>query len=164
MIIKLGNTSVRSRGLRRPALCASSSECKRSAKRREVHPTAALGRGDRETQREVGLAHAGWAEQHHVLLALDEAECVQALDLLALHTRLKTEIEIGERLHRREPGRAHRRLQPARIAQLNVGPEQMLDRLAAGELPGIAAAQSVVQRFQGAGHLEIGELRAQALP
>jgi hypothetical protein len=43
----------------------------------------------------VGLADARRAEQHHVLLALDEVELVQALDLLALE---------------REPPRDFRRL------------------------------------------------------
>lgn len=37
-----------------------------------------------------------------------KAEGVQALDLLAFERGLKGEVEVGERLHRGEPRRAHR--------------------------------------------------------
>ncbi len=51
--------------------------------RREVDAPAALRRGDRETEREVRFADAGRPEEDDILLPLDEAERVQALDLLA---------------------------------------------------------------------------------
>jgi hypothetical protein len=50
-----------------------------------VHPSSALRGGDRQ----VRLADARRAEQHDVLLALEEAELMQALDLLALDRRLE---------------------------------------------------------------------------
>ena len=42
-------------------------------------------------------------EKDHVLPPLDEAEGVEALDLVAFDTRLEAEVEVGERLHGREP-------------------------------------------------------------
>jgi hypothetical protein len=80
-----------------------------------------------------------------------------------LHTRLKTEVEVGERFHRGQSRRAHRRLQAPRIPQLDVCPEELINRLAAGELSGVAAPEDVIECFERAWHLEIGELRAQAL-
>ena len=76
--------------------------------------------GHGETQGEMRFADAGRSEEHHILLALDEAEGVQALDLLAFDSGLKTEIEIAERLHRGQACGAHGRLQASRVAQLDV--------------------------------------------
>jgi hypothetical protein len=50
----------------------------------------------------VALAHAGRAEEDDVLLALDEAQFVQAIDLLAADARLEAEVEVGELLDGRE--------------------------------------------------------------
>ena len=88
---------------------------------------------------------------------------MQTLNLLALHARLKAEIEIGERFDDGQPRRAHRGLEAARIAQLDVRAEQLLDRVARADLAGVTAAEDVVERFERARHLEIGELRAEAL-
>ena len=66
-----------------------------------VDAPATLRGGDGKADREVGLAHARRAAQHDVLLALDEVELVQTLDLLALERRLEGEVEGLERLHRR---------------------------------------------------------------
>lgn len=122
-----------------------------------------FGRRDGETQREVGLPHARRPEQHDILFALDEAERVETLDLLPLHARLETEIEIGEGLHDGESRRAHRGLEPSCIAELNVRTEELLDRVGRADLPGVTAAENVIKRFERAGHLEVGELRAQPL-
>jgi hypothetical protein len=109
------------------------------------------------------LAYAGRAEQDDILSALDEAERVQALDLFALHTRLETEVEVSEGFDRGQSCRAHRGLEAPRIAELDVRAEELINRLAAGELAGVAAPEDVIERFERAGHLEISELRAQAL-
>ena len=69
-----------------------------------VDAAATLRSGDGEADRRVGLAHVRRAEQHHVLLARDEVELVQALDLLALERRLEGEVEAFQRLHRRQAG------------------------------------------------------------
>jgi hypothetical protein len=37
----------------------------------------------------MGLPDAGWAQEDHILAALDEAELVQALNLLAAQRRLE---------------------------------------------------------------------------
>jgi len=46
-------------------------------------------------------------EKDYVLPPLDEAEGVEALDLVAFDTRLEAEVEVGERLHGRERGGPH---------------------------------------------------------
>lgn len=132
-------------------------------KRREVHAAAMFRGRDGQTEREMGFADPRRSEQHDILFALDEAERVQTLELLALHARLEGEVEIRERLHHRQARRAHRRLQAARIAQLNVGPEELFDRVGRAHLAGVTAAEDVVERFQGAGHFQIGQLRAEPL-
>ncbi|MBK6780620.1 MAG: hypothetical protein IPG75_13750 [Gemmatimonadetes bacterium] len=57
----------------------------------------------------------------------------------------------------------HGGLQAARIAQLDVGAEQGGDGLAGGQGAIVTAPEHVVERLEGAGHLEIDELRLDAL-
>ena len=76
-----------------------------------VNPTSGLGGSHREADGDVRFPHAGRTEQDHVLGAVHEAELMQALDLLALDAGLEGEVELGERLHRRQPGGSHRSLQ-----------------------------------------------------
>src|SRR6185503_7220848 len=78
-----------------------------------VDAPAALRSSDGEADRQMRLTDTRRAEQYDVLLALDEAELVQALDLLALDRGLEGEVEVGQSLHGRKSRRAHRRLQPA---------------------------------------------------
>ena len=131
--------------------------------RREVDAPPMLGCRDRETQREVRLPDARRSKQHHILLALDEAERVETLDLLAFDAGLKAEVEIGERLHDRQTCGAHRGLQPASIPELDVCAEELFDRIGGAHLPGITTAQNVVEGFERARHFEIRELRTKAL-
>lgn len=44
-----------------------------------------------------------WAEEDHVLAALEEAEVVGAVELLVLDGGLEDEVEVSEQLHSREP-------------------------------------------------------------
>jgi hypothetical protein len=44
-----------------------------------------------------------------------------------------------------------------------VGPEELLDRVARTDLARVTAPEDVVEGFERAGHLEIGELRAKSL-
>ena len=128
-----------------------------------VHATAALGRGDGEAHGQVGLPDARGPEKDHILPALDKAQRVEALQLVALDARLEAEIEIGERLHGRESRGPHGGLEPPLIAERDVAPEERAHRLPGGELAAVGPAQDVIQRFEGAGHLEIGELGAEPI-
>jgi hypothetical protein len=53
-----------------------------------------LGGGDGEADGEVRLPDPGRAEEDDVLLALDEAELVEAVDLLPLDGGLEAEVEV----------------------------------------------------------------------
>ena len=75
-----------------------------------VHPAPALRSGDGEADREVRLAHTGRPEEDHILPALDEAEVMQALDLLTPQRGLEGEVEIMQLLDRGQAAGAHRRL------------------------------------------------------
>jgi hypothetical protein len=59
---------------------------------------------DGERGREVGLAGAGWAEEDHVLLAVEEVELAEMLDDLFFDRALEGEVELLQRLARGEPG------------------------------------------------------------
>ena len=73
------------------------------------------------------LADSGWPEQDDVLLAFEEAELVQTLDLLAMDRRLKREVKLLERLDRRQSRRAHRRLHTTVVAQSDLSVEQLMN-------------------------------------
>ena len=118
----------------------------------------ALGRGDGEIHGQVRLPDAQGPEKDHILLPLDEAQRVEAFDLVVFDARLEGEVEVGEGLHGREPGGAHGRLEPALIAQRDVAPEERGHRFAGGEHATVGAAEVVVEGFERPGHLEIGEL------
>ena len=96
-------------------------------------------------------------------MALDEAERVQALDLLALERGLEGEVEIGERLDRRQAGGAHRGDEPAIVAQRDLRAEESLDGDGALELAAVERTQDVVEGFERTGEFEIRELRAHAV-
>ena len=128
-----------------------------------VDAPSTLRGSDGERDREMRLAHARWPEQDDILAALDEAERVQTFDLLAFDTRLKREIKIGERLRHGQARRAHRRFQPAIIAQRNLRAEQHFERRRRLELPAIERAENVIERFECAGQFEIGELRPEPI-
>src|SRR5690606_24089623 len=88
----------------------------------------------------------------------------QALDLLAADARLKAEVEVAEQLHRRQSAGAHRRLETAVVAELDLGGEDLLDGLGRGEGAAIDALKDGVERLQGAGHLQIRQHTADAVP
>jgi hypothetical protein len=62
------------------------------------------------------LADARRPEQDDILATLDEAELVQAFDLLAPERWLKREVEVAQLLDDRQAAGEHRRLQPTVIA------------------------------------------------
>ena len=89
---------------------------------------------------------------------------MQILKLFARDRRLNAEVEVAESLHRGQAGTAHRGLQAALIAQRDMTAEHFANRVGRGELSAVGAAENIIERLQGAGHLEIGELGAQAIP
>jgi hypothetical protein len=46
------------------------------------------------------LPDAGWAQEDHILATLDEAQLVEAFDLLTPERGLKREVEVAELLDR----------------------------------------------------------------
>ncbi len=128
-----------------------------------VDPAAALGGGDGEGDRQVRLADAGGPEEDDVLPALDEAEFVQGVDLFALDRGLEAEVELGQRLERGQSDGTHGGGKAAAVAQRDLGGEKLLHGLGGGGSASIHARQDVVERLQGAGQLEIGELGRDAL-
>src|SRR6266496_5548630 len=109
-----------------------------------VDAAATLGGGDREADREVGLPHTGRPEEDDVFFALDEAERVQAVELLAFDRRLEAEVEVGERLHGRQTRGAHGGGEPAGIAQRDLRPEERFDRFAGPEPAAIDLGEDAV--------------------
>ena len=82
---------------------------------------------------------------------------MQTFDLLATYRRLEREVEIAELLDDRLAARAHRRLQPSVIAQLNLCGEELLDRFRSRERAAIDAVENRIERLEGAGHPQVGE-------
>ena len=107
------------------------------------------------------LAHPRRAEQDDVLAAVDKSKLVQALDLLALEARLKGEITLPQRLDGRQARGAHRGLQPSVVAQRDLGVEHQLDRFARRHRPAVDLREHTIDRFQSAGHLQVGQHRPQ---
>ena len=92
---------------------------------RAAHERAAAGanRADRDGRRDVRFADAGWADQQHAGVGLDEAGAGQFDDLRLRNLRIEAPVEIGERLH---DGDA-RLFQPAREEAIGASGELVLD-------------------------------------
>ena len=84
----------------------------------------------------MGLAHAAGAHQHDVLGALDEGEAGQLLDLAALEAAGKAIVEVLERLDRREARQAREHALLAALSPGRLGPQQLLEEVAVGQLVG----------------------------
>lgn len=69
----------------------------------------------------------GGSEEDHVLPAVEEGEFVQGVDLLALDGGLEAEVEVGQGLHGREPRGTNGGLEPAVVAQVDLGSEELLE-------------------------------------
>jgi hypothetical protein len=63
-----------------------------------VDASAALGGGDRQADGQMRHADPWRSKEDHILAPLDEAELVQAFDLLPAERRLKGEVEVAELL------------------------------------------------------------------
>src|SRR5271165_1076216 len=101
----------------------------------------------------MSFADAGRSEEDHVLAALDEAELVQALDLLALDRGLEGKVELLDRLDRRQARGSHGGLQPSVIAQVDLRPKEALERFAGGDGAAVDVGEDVIDRFQCTGEL-----------
>ena len=94
------NDSRRSSASRLLWRLASASRATHSVAVVNCHALTGQAGADRDGDREVGLAGAGWAEQDDVLARVQEVELAQALDDLALDRALEGEAELLERLAR----------------------------------------------------------------
>ena len=94
-----------------------------------VDAPADLRRSDGEAGRQMGLTDTGRPEEDNIRAPLDEAELVQAFDLLTTQRGLEGEIEVPELLDHRQPARAHRGLQSPVVAELNLGGEETDSRV-----------------------------------
>src|SRR6185436_15383376 len=96
-----------------PVLVAGPDEAPHQAlEGQEEDRVAGLDGLDAEGDGEVRLAHAGRAEQHDVLGALDEAEAGELADLLAVDRGLKAEAKLTRLLAPRRRGRLRPALDP----------------------------------------------------
>ena len=77
--------------------------------------------------------------------------------------RLKGEVEVGERLHGGKSGGAHRRLEPAIVAERDRRAEQLFNRGWCFDGAAVEVMQDLIEGFERPRHLEISELRADAL-
>jgi len=87
------------------------------------------GEGDHK----VALAHSRGPEEDHVLVALHEAQLMEALHLVTLDGRLEREVEVLDALDRGKSGRAHGGLEAPVAAKLDLGVEERLERFGTGE-------------------------------
>ena len=147
--------STRSRRVRLPGGLGLGEGLDQRRERAVVDAPGGLGRRDREADRQVRFPDAWRAEQDHVLAAVQEAELVQALDLLALDAGLEGEVELIERLHSRQPRRAHGGLETAVVAQHDLGVQQLLDGLGRRDRAAVGVREDAVDGLQRARHLEV---------
>ena len=92
-------------------------------------PLAGQAGADRDGDRQVGLAGAGRAEQHHVLAGVEEVELAQVLDDLLLDRALEGEVELLQGLSGREAGGLDPRLAAVGLARGDLGGEHRLEEL-----------------------------------
>ncbi len=95
------------------------------------------------------------------LLARDEVELGQGQDAVSLQGGLEGEVVVLEGLEAGQPGGHEGHLDAAALAGLELLGEQLVDGLECRELALLEAAHHVIERFQGAGHLEADEEPAQ---
>ena len=126
-----------------------------------IDAPSGFGRRDREAYGQVSLPDPGRTEQDHVLPSVQEAELVQALDLLALDGGLEGEVELVQRLHRRQPRGAHGGLETAVVAQHDLGVQELLDGLGRRDRAAVGLREDTVDGLQRAGHLQVRQHRPQ---
>ena len=119
----------------------------------EQDPVAGLAGPDRQADGEVGLAGAGRAEEHDVVLGGDEVQGAQVGDQVAFEAAGVVEVELLQRLAGREPGGADAALTavglPGGDLALQAGDQELLVRPGLGAGPARRAA-STASRSVGA--------------
>ena len=106
---------------------------------------------------EVRLAGAGRAEQDDVLLAGEEVELAQVQDLVLGDRVLEGEVELLERLARREARGLDPRLAAVAVAAVGLGLQQRRGEALVGPFLGAGAVGELGQRSGGRGRLELAE-------
>ena len=71
---------------------------------RELDALPGEARADRDSDRQMGFAGPRWAQQHDVVLGVQEVELAEVLDDLLLDRALEGEVELLERFAGREAG------------------------------------------------------------
>ena len=112
---------------------------------------------DPERDREVRLAGAGRAEQDDVLAAGEEVELAEVQDAVAADRGLEGEVELLERLARREAGGLDAALAAVAVAAVDLGLEQRGGELLIAPLLGAGALGELGQRPGGRGRLQRAE-------
>lgn len=87
----------------------------------EQDPLACQARADRERDGQMGLAGSWRAEQDHVLLGVQEVELSKMLDHLLLDRALEGEVELLQRLSRRETSGSDAALAAVGLASRGLG-------------------------------------------
>jgi len=105
----------------------------------------------------VGLARAGRAQQHDVLFAGEEVELGEVQHRLATQRGLKGEIELLDRLARREPGGLDPGLAAVAVAAVDLGLEQRRGELLEAPLLVAGAVGELGQRPRGGRRLQRAE-------
>jgi hypothetical protein len=105
----------------------------------------------------MGFPNAWWAEEDDVFPPLDKTELVETLHLLSTERRLEGEIKLGEPFDDGQATGAHRGLQASVIAELNLGVEQLLDRLGGRERRTIDAVEDRIEGLERPRHVQVGE-------
>ena len=105
----------------------------------EQDPVPGLAGPDRQADGEVGLAGAGRAEEHHVVLGGDEVQGAQVRDEVAFEAAGVVEVELLQALAGREPGGADAALTAVGLAggdfALQAGDQELLVRPGLGAGP-----------------------------
>ncbi len=111
----------------------------------------------------MALAGAGRSHEVDHLSPGDKAQLGQRVDAVPIQRGLEGEVVAGERLDRRQPAHAQRRLDAAVLAKGQLLAQQDVDRFQRADLPMLQAAYDLVQRLQGAGHFQADQVAADAL-
>jgi hypothetical protein len=114
---------------------------------------ADAGPGDRHAQ--MGLAGAGPADQHDVALLIEEGAAGERSSQ-GLVDRRAAEVELGELLGQRQPGRGELILDRARLLLGDLGIEQVADDVLDGVLALEPGGQHLVEGGPHAGQLQPG--------
>jgi len=105
----------------------------------------------------------GGTQEVHDLAAGDEAQLGECQDAIAVERGLEREVEAAERLDGGKAPHAQRCLDPAVLAQGQLLGEQDVDGLECADLGVLQAAYDLIERFQGAWHLQADQVAADAI-